>query len=320
MASSRREKVLHLKEKHSTDMRDVCGQCGEQFEAAQYLLQHQVRVERIKERCHVFTGYFNLQRTVHALRLTKCPHKDCRRFFPLVSAGALRRHLSGYHSAENEAKRAAYKFVCQHCQRRVKTADRLSSHIRDVHPEAGARREKCEFCDFTVPSKRKTALLKRHMRRAHPEHADYIARLEQGYDCLATSLKLYKVLFLTFLLLKYLFRTKERRADLAKRAKVQCLLCPYAATRAGNMARHFVEVHSFDKDSGERADPDPDYPDGCLCPECGEHFVNRHQLMAHVLKVHAMSTGEQCLYCRHRYLNLEEHIEERHQVCKCPFS
>ncbi len=80
------------------------------------------------------------------------------------------------------------------------------------------------------------------------------------------------------------------------------------------MARHYVEVHGYDKEVADRSEPDPEYPDGALCPVCGEHFVNRHQQMKHLLQTHTKTTGEQCLYCQHRYLCLEEHIDERHQV------
>ncbi len=42
VAASRREKVTHLKETHSSDMVDACGQCGERFETPKCLRRHQV--------------------------------------------------------------------------------------------------------------------------------------------------------------------------------------------------------------------------------------------------------------------------------------
>ncbi len=99
------------------------------------------------------------------------------------------------------------------------------------------------------------------------------------------------------------------------------------------MARHYAEVHGYDRERAEQetaaaaaaeddgaaaaaASVDPEEPDGALCPACGEHFANRHLQIRHLLRQHTRSGGEQCLYCRHRYLKLEEHIEERHQAEK----
>ena len=66
------------------------------------------------------------------------------------------------------------------------------------------------------------------------------------------------------------------------------------------MRRHYENKHDYDGDRAESADADPGYPDGALCPECGEHFANRHGQIRHLLKVHSRSTGEQCLYCPFR--------------------
>ncbi len=180
--------------------------------------------------------------------------------------------------------RADYMFECPECQRRLKTRDQLRAHRRSVHAEA---REKCPFCELIVPSKRRSQIA-RHIRVIHPEARDVIARVNEA--------------------------AARKRADLSKRARVQCLLCSYAATRISNLARHYLEVHGYDKAAAEGQEPDPENPDGALCTQCGEHFVNRHQQIKHMLQAHTRSTGEQCLYCRHRYLNVEEHIEERHQV------
>ena len=55
---------------------------------------------------------------------------------------------------------------------------------------------------------------------------------------------------------------------------------------------------SYDKSLAESSAPDSAYPDGCLCPACGECFHNNHAQMQHLLKVHSKSTGEQCVYCK----------------------
>ena len=67
-----------------------------------------------------------------------------------------------------------------------------------------------------------------------------------------------------------------------------------------NMRRHYENKHDYEVDKCETKDIDPGYPDGALCPECGEHFINRHSLIRHLLKIHSKSTGEQCLYCSFR--------------------
>ena len=68
-------------------------------------------------------------------------------------------------------------------------------------------------------------------------------------------------------------------------------------------------------------------PDGALCTECGEIFINRHGLMRHLIKAHSKPGGEQCLYCPFRYNDILAHIDSTHsdeknmpekQVCvKC---
>ncbi|QQP55692.1 Uncharacterized protein FKW44_000121, partial [Caligus rogercresseyi] len=102
------------------------------------------------------------------------------------------------------------------------------------------------------------------------------------------------------------------KSDYAKRAKVQCYLCSYAGSKRSNMPRHYADVHAYDKDHTAPTQSNEDDPDGALCPECGEHFRNRHSLISHLLKIHTKSTGEQCLYCSFRYLDIEEHINALH--------
>ena len=67
-------------------------------------------------------------------------------------------------------------------------------------------------------------------------------------------------------------------------------------------------------------------PDGALCTECGEIFINRHGLMRHLIKAHSKPGGEPCLYCPFRYCDIIQHIDSVHieekfgerQVCqKC---
>jgi hypothetical protein len=75
------------------------------------------------------------------------------------------------------------------------------------------------------------------------------------------------------------------KEDHARRAKVQCFLCSFAGMRANNMTRHYIEVHDYDQTLINKSTPDEEFPDGTLCPECGEHFVNRHAQIHHLIKV-----------------------------------
>ncbi len=217
----------------------------------------------------------------------RCPYKGCRQVFPKGS-GRLKRHLRRFHDGGAMAeKRAAFKYECSSCQMRFKTKDLLRAHTAVRHNENGPR-AKCRFCDYSVLMKRQSDLNRYHLPRAHPERISEIAAEQQ--------------------------RLAEKRADHARRARVQCLLCTYAATKTSNLPRHYAEVHDYDKEKAEKADPEPDNPDGALCPECGEHFANRHQQIKHLIKSHTRCSGEQCLYCGHRYVDVEEHINVVHKV------
>ena len=79
----------------------------------------------------------------------------------------------------------------------------------------------------------------------------------------------------------------ERKKDQEKRAKIQCFLCSYAGTKVSNMPRHYEDKHDYDRDLAEKGDVDKDNPDGALCPVCGEHFVNKHVQIRHLLKEHS---------------------------------
>ena len=125
-------------------------------------------------------------------------------------------------------------------------------------------------------------------------------------------------------------RTKMRllwKEDYANRSKIQCFLCNYAGTKASHLKRHYSEVHGYNVHHNASNDihkPDPDDPDGALCPECGEHFINKVTLILHLLKEHSCPKGEQCLYCPNRYMDVPSHVDKFHkeekdklnQVCK----
>ena len=125
-------------------------------------------------------------------------------------------------------------------------------------------------------------------------------------------------------------RTKKRqlwKEDYANRSKIQCFLCNYAGAKASHLKRHYTEVHGYNVHQDASNDihkPDPDDPDGALCPECGEHFVNKVTLILHLLKEHSCPKGEQCLYCPNRYMDVPSHVDKLHkeekdkpnQVCK----
>ena len=85
VSSSRKEKVAHLRQVHLRDMRDECGQCGERFETAKYLLRH--------------------QKSVHAMKFALCPRRGCSRRFAPSNGAALRNHLRRCHDPEKEKER-----------------------------------------------------------------------------------------------------------------------------------------------------------------------------------------------------------------------
>ena len=53
------------------------------------------------------------------------------------------------------------------------------------------------------------------------------------------------------------------------------------------MVRHYIDVHGYDAAFADAPEQDDEMPDGCLCTECGEIFVNRHGLIRHIIKVHS---------------------------------
>ena len=85
------------------------------------------------------------------------------------------------------------------------------------------------------------------------------------------------------------------------RAKIQCLMCSFAGVKTSNMVRHYKDVHGYDASIADKS-LDDEMPDGCLCTECGEIFINRHGLMRHLIKAHSKPGGEPCLYCPFRFV------------------
>ena len=52
-------------------------------------------------------------------------------------------------------------------------------------------------------------------------------------------------------------------------------MCSFAGVKTSNMARHYVDVHGYDASIAHAPDADDEMPDGALCTECGEIFINR---------------------------------------------
>ena len=62
------------------------------------------------------------------------------------------------------------------------------------------------------------------------------------------------------------------------------------------MVRHYVDVHGYDASIADAKNlQDDDMPDGCLCTECGEIFINRHGLMRHLIKAHSKVSLKFCV-------------------------
>eukprot|EP00095_Tigriopus_kingsejongensis_P002958 snap_masked-scaffold243_size241480-processed-gene-1.11 protein:Tk02958 transcript:snap_masked-scaffold243_size241480-processed-gene-1.11-mRNA-1 annotation:"unnamed protein product" len=223
----------------------------------------------------------------HDVHVVNCPKPNCPDTFVKGSV-KLKKHLKHYHSVENENLRLSFKFVCLHCGKRVRTDSHLRSHIRNTHRQFDM--VKCPFCEHKVPKKRQNDLYRHHIKPCHPEQTVVIAEYEA--------------------------RIEKWRSDFDLRARVQCFLCPYSASKVSNLPRHYEEMHEYDKSLAEANEVHPDHPDGALCTECGEHFNNRHSQIRHLLKVHSKSTGEQCLYCTNRYFKLDEHIDTMHSEDK----
>ncbi|CAB4055037.1 KRAB [Lepeophtheirus salmonis] len=186
-------------------------------------------------------------------------------------------HLKNYHAPEKENLRESYPYSCGVCSLKIKSLKLLESHKKLKH-NPDVRTATCPFCDYRVPIRRKNDIYRYHIKRMHPEQKETWENYEKNLE-----------------------------------AKVQCYLCSYSGSKRSNMPRHYTDVHGYDKDHEKKnISQSKDDPDGALCPECGEHFRNRHSLITHLLKIHTKSTGEQCLYCSFRYLDIDEHINSIH--------
>ncbi|TRY75606.1 hypothetical protein TCAL_12570, partial [Tigriopus californicus] len=225
------------------------------------------------------------QKNRHDILKITCPRLNCSEVFVKGSA-KMKKHLKNYHSPEHEALLELYKFSCPECGKKLRTKSHLSSHVRNKHNPSKEMVD-CPFCDHQLPLQRRCDLYRYHIKQNHPEQKEEIARHEN--------------------------RLQKWKEDFKLRARVQCFLCQYSASKMSNLPRHYAEMHDYDKTLAEKNGTDPDHPDGALCPECGEHFNNRHSQIRHLLKVHSKSSGEQCLYCSNRYHRLEEHIDHLHQ-------
>ena len=195
-------------------------------------------------------------------------------------------------------------YACPDCGRSYKTTDSLRIHRTNLHGDA-SEMLKCPYCDYKVSKYRRYTLNCVHIPGVHPD------KVESFKEILA--------------------KRKAWRADYATRAKVQCFLCDYATTKGTHLKRHYKNTHGYDFEVLERMgaeslkDPDPENPDGDLCPECGQHSANKAALIHHLLKEHSKVTeGDSCLYCPHIYIDVEEHMNRVHleeknsesQICR----
>ena len=214
--------------------------------------------------------------------VASCPHVECKQKFPKGSI-RLRSHLKKFHNNEPGASKV-YKYECQICYGRFKNEEILKSHMQTKH---GNDKIKCPYCSYVLPAKRKSDLYRHHFRVAHHELTINIIKAHDE-------------------------KLRRWKADLASRAKIQCLMCSFAGVKTSNMARHYVDVHGYDASIADAPDADDEMPDGALCVECGQIFINRHGLMRHLIKTHSKPGGEQCLYCPFRYKDILAHIDKVH--------
>ena len=177
------------------------------------------------------------------------------------------------------------RFQCSECIASFKTADSLRVHGKNKHNRED-RMLKCPFCDYKVGQWRRYALYSSHIPSVHPG---------QALDVIQDRIS----------------RREAWKIDYAARSKVQCILCDYASSKGSHLKRHYRDVHDYDFTAIQNA-PDPEDPDGALCPECGQHFTNKRVLVHHMLKCHSVPKGEQCSYCDFRYVDVAEHVARWH--------
>ena len=143
--------------------------------------------------------------------VTACPHQNCKQKFPKGSI-KLRTHLKKFHGNDSTASNKLYKFECQICFSKFKSSQILKSHIQSKHDE---NKIKCPYCPYILPLKRKSDLYRHHFRVAHPE---ITADIIKEHDS----------------------KLAKWKADLAARAKIQCLMCSFAGVKSSNMARYVI--------------------------------------------------------------------------------
>lgn len=117
--------------------KNACKECGDRFERSSCLKRHAV--------------------VAHGRRAIKCPNDNCGQIFQKVGrklrifkntvagphlpaqlqwsilmqgSSRLKRHLKHYHSVEDEARRAAFKFECPECHKKIRTKNLLDCHLK----------------------------------------------------------------------------------------------------------------------------------------------------------------------------------------------
>jgi hypothetical protein len=103
---------------------------------------------------HGFSLYSNSHFNGYLFAVVKRLYTIFSELFQKGSA-RLKVHLRHYHSVEEEAKRAAYRFECPDCSKKIRTKGLLDSHRKVVHKSEG-KTERCPFCKYEVPRKRKS--------------------------------------------------------------------------------------------------------------------------------------------------------------------
>ena len=90
---------------------------------------------------------------------------DCKQKFPKGSI-KLRTHLKKFHNNDSSISSKLYKFECQKCYSRFKSAEILKSHIQTKHED---NKIKCPYCPYMLPLKRKSDLYRHHYRHSDPK-------------------------------------------------------------------------------------------------------------------------------------------------------
>ena len=125
---------------------------------------------------------------------TRINCSKCQKAFPKGSK-RYRLHLKACQTKADDAKHSLYRHECPTCKKRFKSPRLLKQHV-DARHNPNLPMIKCEFCDYMVPKIRRCELYRTHVKSRHPEQAEVIAQFEA--------------------------RIKMMKADLEKRAKVNC--------------------------------------------------------------------------------------------------